>query len=269
MPARCIGPANFGGRITEVAVVESNPAIMYIASATGGLWKTTDSGANCQPIFDQASSLCMGAVAVSQSNPSVVWAGTGEGNILRSVSVGDGVYRSTDGGRSWRHSGLKETRHIGRIVIHPRNYEVVYVAALGRGFGMNSERGLFKTMDGGRTWDKVLYIDETTGVVDVAMDPSDPDTLYAAAYTFRRDAFSGTTPRIEFGPKAGLYKSTDGGKTWERLTNGLPARPHGRCGISIYRKDPNIVFAIVQTDKSPITARRWRQRRRHGRRQGR
>jgi photosystem II stability/assembly factor-like uncharacterized protein len=250
LPARCIGPATFGGRITEVAVVESNPAIMYAAAATGGLWKTEDNGTSWAPVFDQATSLCMGAVAVAPSNPDIVWVGTGEGNILRSVSIGDGVYRSTDGGKTWDHMGLKDTRHISRIVIHPKNPDIVYIAALGHAWGQNADRGVFKTTDGGKTWEKALYIDDTTGATDLAMDPNEPDILYVCAYTFRRDPFSGSTPRTEYGTNAGIYKTTDAGKNWTHLKNGLPDRPHGRCGLSVYRKDPNTVFAIVQTDKS-------------------
>jgi photosystem II stability/assembly factor-like uncharacterized protein len=248
--ARSIGPVNPGGRVTDVAVVESDPSTMYVAAATGGVWKTTDDGQTWRPVFDQAGSLCIGDVTVSQSNPDVVWVGTGEGNILRSVSHGDGVYKSTDGGKSWKNMGLRDSRHTGRIVIHPKNPDIVYVGALGHAWAPNTERGLFKTTDGGRTWDKVLYLDESTGVIDVAMDPSEPDTLYACAYTFRRDAYSGTSPRVEWGPKSGLYKTTDGGKSWEKMTEGLPDRPFGRCGIDVYRKDPKVLFAIVQTDKS-------------------
>ena len=146
--------------------------------------------------------------------------------------------------------GLKETRHIGRVVIHPTNPDLVYVAALGRVWGPNKERGLFKTEDGGKTWACVKFLDDDTGFIDLAMDPSDPDTLYAAAYAVRRDAFSGGGPKSQFGPNAGLYKTADGGKTWEKMTAGLPERPFGRCGISVYRANPNVVYAVVQTDKT-------------------
>jgi photosystem II stability/assembly factor-like uncharacterized protein len=250
LPARGIGPANMGGRITDVAVVESDPATMYIAAATGGVWKTTDNGLSWRPVFDQAGTLCIGDVTVAPSNPDVVWVGTGEGNILRSVSVGDGVYKSTDGGKTFKHMGLKESRHIGRIVIHPNNPDIVYVAALGRAFGPNDMRGVFKTIDGGKTWDKVLYINENTGVVDLAMDPTEPDLLYACAYHFRRDAMSGSNPRIQWGPGSGLYRSEDGGKTWSQMKEGLPERPIARSGIDIHRKNPNIIYAVIQTDQT-------------------
>jgi photosystem II stability/assembly factor-like uncharacterized protein len=250
LPARSIGPVACGGRVTDLAVVESSPDIMYVAAAIGGVWKTNDGGATWRPTFDQAGSLCIGDVTVAPSNPDIVWVGTGEANILRSVSVGDGVYKSTDGGKTWKHMGLKETRHIGRIVIHPKNPDIVYVAALGRAWGPSEERGIYKTTDGGKTWEKFLYIDDTTGIIDLAMDPAEANILYACAYTFRRDAFSGTYPRTQFGPKAGLYKSVDGGKKWTRLTEGLPQRPLGRCGIDICRKDPKLLYAVVETDKS-------------------
>jgi photosystem II stability/assembly factor-like uncharacterized protein len=250
VPARSIGPANMGGRITDLAVVESNPDVMYVAAATGGVWKTSDAGATWRPVFDDAGTLCVGDVTVAPSNPDVVWVGTGEGNILRSVSIGDGVYRSTDGGKSFKHMGLKETRHIGRIVIHPKNPDVVYVAALGHAWGPNGDRGIFKSTDGGKTWKLVLYVNETTGATDLAMDPADPETLYACAYTFRRDAMAGSTPRTQYGREAGIYKTSDGGKSWARYTDGLPSRPIGRVGIDIYRKDPNIVYAWIQTDKT-------------------
>src|SRR5262249_9132492 len=175
---------------------------------------------------------------------------TGEGNILRSVGTGAGVYMSSDGAKTFKHVSLRDTRHISRIVIHPRNPDIVYVAALGHAWGPNPERGVFKTTDAGKTWDKVLFVDDTTGATDLAIDPADPNILYACAYTFRRDAFSGTAPRPQFGDKAGIYKTDDGGKTWARLTQGLPASKLGRCGVDVYRKDPNTVFAIMQTERS-------------------
>src|SRR5262249_12712073 len=152
------------------------------------------------------------------------------------------VYKSVDGGKGWRNMGLRDSHHIGRIVIHPTNPEIVYVAALGHVWGPNRERGLYKTVNGGRTWQQGKYIDENTGFVDVVMDPSDPDTLYAAAYPVRRDAFSGGNPRIQVSPDGGLFKTTDGGTTWEKLAGGLPDRPIGRCGLSIHRADPNVLY---------------------------
>jgi photosystem II stability/assembly factor-like uncharacterized protein len=248
LPARCIGPANMGGRITDIAVVESHRDVIYVAAATGGVWKSIDGGGIWRPVFDQESTQCIGSIAVSPSNPQIVWVGSGEANPRNSVSWGDGAYKSTDGGKTWQNMGLTETRHIGRVVIHPKNPDVVYVAALGHLWGANNERGVYKTEDGGKTWQQALFLDANTGVVDLAMDPGELDTLYAAAYPVRRDAFSGGSPREQSGPNGGLYKTSDGGKKWTKMKDGLPDRPIGRCGLSIYRKDPNIVFAVVQTD---------------------
>ncbi len=194
----------------------------------------------------------MGAVAVSQSNPSIVWAGTGEANLRNSVLPGAGVYRSDDAGEAWRFVGLRETRHIGRIIVHPTNPDIVYVAAVGRAWGWNSERGLYKTTDGGHTWNKVLYFDEQHGVVDIAMDPANPQVLFASVYRVQRDGFSGGdgNPLIETGLHAGIYKTTDGGANWTRLANGLPSGPLGRIGVSISRKDPNVVYAVVQSEST-------------------
>jgi photosystem II stability/assembly factor-like uncharacterized protein len=247
---RCIGPANMSGRVTEIAVYEKRPSIMYVASASGGLWKTTNNGTTWTPVFERENTVALGAVAVAPTNPDIVWVGTGEANPRNSVSWGDGVYRSNDGGKSWKNMGLRDSHHIGRIVIHPHNHDVVYVAALGHLWGPNRERGLYKTVDGGQSWQQIKFIDDNTGFVDVAMDPSDPDTLYAAAYEVRRDAFSGGNPLEHFGPGSGLYRTSDGGKTWEKMTDGLPKRPLGRCGFSIYRNDPHIVYAVVQTDQT-------------------
>jgi photosystem II stability/assembly factor-like uncharacterized protein len=253
LPPRCIGPANMSGRVVDVAVYAPQPRIQYVASAAGGLWKTTNHGTTWSPVFERESSISLGAVAVGPTNPDLVWIGTGEANARNSVSWGDGVYRSTDGGKSWRHMGLKQTEHIGRIVIDPQNADTVYVAALGKLWGPNPERGVFKTGDAGQTWQHVLKIDDNTGGIDLAIDPSDPRILYAAAYQVRRDAFSGGNPAVQVGTGAGLYKSEDAGRTWRRLTGGLPDRPLGRCGVSVYAKDPNIVYAVVQTDKTTAT----------------
>jgi len=253
LKARSIGPAVMGGRIPEVAVYEKNPSIQYVASAAGGVWKTTNYGTTWTPVFDHESTSVIGAAAVFQGNADIVWAGTGEPNARNSVSWGHGVFRSTDGGKSWKNMGLKESRHIGRIVIHPTNPDIVYVAALGRFWGPNKERGVYKTIDGGNTWEHCLALDENTGCVDLAMDPSDHQILYACAYAVRRDAFSGGNPASQIGPKAGLYRTRNGGGDWQRLTNGLPKGPFGRCGVDVYRKNPNVVYAVVQTEKTTAT----------------
>lgn len=239
---RCIGPANPGGRIDDFAVVESNPHIIYVGTASGGVWKTTNNGVTWEPIFDDQGTSTVGDVTVSPSNPDIIWVGTGEPNNRQSSSWGDGVYKSTDAGKTWKNMGLRDTHHIGRIVIHPTNPDIVYVAALGHLWGSNKERGLFKTTDGGKTWINTKFIDENTGFVDVAMDPESPNILYAAAYQRRRRGwgFNGG------GPGSGLYKTTDGSKTWVRLKNGLPSCIIGRIGIDIHRSNPNIVYAIVE-----------------------
>jgi photosystem II stability/assembly factor-like uncharacterized protein len=250
--ARPLGPANMGGRIADIAVVENRPGTIYLAAASGGLWKTGNNGTTWAPVFDNQPTVSLGAVAVAPSNPDIVWAGTGEANARNSVSWGDGVYKSTDSGQTWQNMGLKDSEHIGRIRIHPKNPDVVYVAALGHLWGPNPQRGLYKTTDGGKTWQRSLFLNEDTGCIDLAIHPDEPDTLYAAAYRVRRGPFAGGNPAVQTGPEAGLYKTTDGGKTWQRLTRGLPDRPLGRCGLDVYRKDPRIVYAVIQTDKTTL-----------------
>lgn len=244
---RSIGPANMSGRLVDIAVVEMDTRVYYLASATGGVWKTTDNGVRFTPVFEGEAVHSVGDVVVHQRDTSVVWVGTGERANRQSSSWGDGVYKSTDGGESWRNMGLAESHHIGRIVIHPDDPDVVYVAAQGHLWGPNPERGLYRTMDGGESWELVLFSDPMTGAVDVAMDPSNPDVLYAAMYQRQRRpwGFHGG------GPGSGLYKSTDGGDSWTRLTtprldNGLPSGEVGRIGITIYRSDPRIVYVSVE-----------------------
>ncbi len=255
---RSVGPANMGGRVADFAVVESNPDIIFAGLGTGGVWKTTNHGVTWSPVFDREAVASVGAVAVSPSDSNLVWVGTGEANNRNSSSWGNGVYKSTDAGKTWTNVGLENTHDIGRIAIHPADSNTVYVTALGHLWGPNKERGLYKTTDGGKTWTAVLQIDAETGpagraaggagsgagVVDVAMDPSDPNIVYAAAYQRRRTPWSFTSG----GPGSGLYKSTDGGKTWRKLTQGLPAGSLGRIGIDIYRKNPNVVYAIIESD---------------------
>ena len=245
---RNIGPANMGGRIDDFAVVEDSPHIIYAGTASGGVWKTVNNGVTWEPIFDSQETSTIGDIAVAPSNTDIVWVGTGEPNNRQSSSWGNGVYKSTDGGKTWKNMGLGDTHHIGRVVIHPTNPDIVYVAALGHLWGPNKERGLYKTSDGGKTWTNTKFIDENTGFVDVAMDPENPDTLYAAAYQRRRRGwgFDGG------GPGSGLFKTTDGGETWVRLTSGLPGGITGRIGLDIYRKNPNIVYAVVEHKQGGI-----------------
>lgn len=242
---REIGPAVMGGRIDDFAVVESNPNIVYVGTASGGVWKTTNNGTTWTPVFDKEGVSTIGDIAIAPSDPAVVWVGTGEPNNRQSSSWGDGIYKSLDAGKTWQNMGLAGTLHIGRIVIHPKNPEIVYAAALGHLWGPNPERGVYKTTDGGKTWNQVLKINEDTGVSDIAMDPESPDTLYAAAYERRRTPFGFNGG----GPGSAIYKTVDGGATWKKLTKGLPYEnggDTGRIGLDIYRKDPNIVYAIVQ-----------------------
>ena len=247
---REIGPTRQGGRFVEFAVVESTPRIFYAATASGGLWKTENNGLTFVPIFDNQPVISIGAVAVSQSNPNVVYVGTGEGNNSRSAYWGNGMYVSTNAGQSFSPAGLPESHHIGRIVVHPTDPNTAYVAALGKLYSENEERGLYKTTDGGKTWTKSLAVKvegKDIGAVDVAMDPKNPLVLYAATYDkVRRPWTFG-----EGGPGSGIHKTTDGGKTWTKLTGGLPTGMLGRIGISIFRQDPNVVYAVIENANSP------------------
>ncbi|MFW6078672.1 MAG: WD40/YVTN/BNR-like repeat-containing protein [Gemmatimonadota bacterium] len=240
---REIGPAVTGGRIHDVEALPDDPSTLYVATASGGLWKTTNHGVTWTPIFDDQPVSTFGDVAISPSDPDVVWAGTGEQQNRQSTSWGNGVYRSTDGGESWTHLGLEETRHIGRVVAHPSDPDVAYVAALGNLWAPGEARGVYRTTDAGRSWEKVLYVDTLTGVVDLVMDPSDPNTLYAAAYQRLRRSwgFNGG------GPGSGIYKTTDGGERWRELTNGVPEGDKGRIGLAIARTDPEVVMATIET----------------------
>jgi photosystem II stability/assembly factor-like uncharacterized protein len=241
---RQIGPTIMSGRVADLAVVESDPSIFYVGTATGGVWKTTNGGTTIEPIFDDQPTASIGDVTVAPSNPNVVWVGTGEPQNRQSSPWGMGVFRSTDAGRTWTHLGLENTHHISRIQVHPRNPDVAYVAAMGHLWGPNPERGVYRTTDGGQTWDHVLFVDENTGTIDLAMDPNDPMTIFAAMYQRQRTlgGFNGG------GPGSGIYRTLDGGDSWEELTDGLPAGDKGRIGLDIYRGDSNTVFAIVEAD---------------------
>jgi photosystem II stability/assembly factor-like uncharacterized protein len=244
---RSVGPAGAGGRVVDIAVAGESPRIIYAATGSGGIWKSPNEGTTWEPIFDNEGVAAIGAVAADPANPETIWAGTGEANPRNSVSWGNGVYKSTDAGRTWANMGLHDSQHIGRIRIDPRNADTVYVAALGHIWGPNKERGVFKTTDGGLTWSPSLFINEDTGVVDLAMDPNDSNTLYAAAYEVRRDGFPGGDPEKQYGPGSGIYKTTNGGRTWRKLAVGLPSRPLGRIGLDIARTNSGIVYAVVQT----------------------
>ena len=241
-PLRAIGPANPGGRLSDIAVVESRPATLYIATGTGGLFKTVNGGTTWSAVFEHQSVASIGAVALWQKNPDVVWVGTGEANSRNSSSWGNGVYRSADAGVHWTHLGLDATHNIARVVVDPSDSSTVYVAALGRLWGANPERGVFKTSDSGQHWQQVLKVDGRTGAVDLVMDPRDPKVLYAAMYSRMRQPWSFTAG----GVSGGIFKTVDGGHSWKKLTAGLPATT-GRIGLAVSRSKPDIVMAVVES----------------------
>ncbi len=239
---RSLGPALTSGRIADFAVNPQNPKEYYIASASGGVWKTTNAGTTYQPIFDSKGSYSIGCLTLDPNNSNVLWVGTGENNNQRSVAYGDGIYKSEDGGKSFKHMGLKESEHIGKILVDPRNSDVVYVAAIGPLWKEGGERGVYKTTDGGKNWEAVLTIDEHTGVNDIIMDPRNPDVIYAAALQRRRHVFT----YIGGGPGSGMYKTTDGGASWDKINKGLPSVDMGRIGLAIAPSDPEIIYAVVE-----------------------
>jgi photosystem II stability/assembly factor-like uncharacterized protein len=256
---RAIGPAVMGGRIDDLAIDERNPSTIYVGAASGGVWKTTNAGTTWTPLFDRQGVSSIGDIAITPGHADLVWVGTGEPNNRQSSTFGDGVYKSLDGGRTWVHMGLRDTQHIGRVIIDPVDPDTVYVAALGRLWGANNERGVFKTTDGGRTWTNVQFIDQDTGFVDLVMDPTNRYVLYAAAYQRRRApwGFNGG------GAGSGIYKTADGGRTWTKLTAGLPSGTIGRIGLAIYRKDPRVLYATVEhreggTFRSDDAGETWR-----------
>ncbi len=251
-----------GGRIVALSVFEADPSTYWVATASGGLLKTVNNGITYEHQFDREATVSIGAVCVAPSNRDILYVGTGENNPRNSVSWGDGVYKSIDGGKTWKNVGLRKSFQIGRMAVHPTNPDIVYVGALGRLYGPNEERGLFKTVDGGKTWQKILYIDEKTGVIDLKLNPADPEMLLVATWERQRDGFDSHRgepalaegydaydPSLKWGPGGGIHKSSDGGKTFRKLTKGLPSSPTGRIGLDWYRKDPKIVYAIIDCQK--------------------
>ena len=227
---RSVGPALTSGRISDIAVNTQNPFEYYVAVASGGVWKTSNWGLNYTPIFDSEDSYSIGCVTIDPNNPNVIWVGTGENNNQRSVPYGDGVYKSEDGGKSWKNMGLKNSEHIGNIVVHPKNSDIIYVSAYGPLWKKGGDRGLYKTVDGGKNWNRILYVDEHTGINEIHMDPKNPDILYAAAHQRRRHVYT----YVGGGPGSSMYKSTDAGKTWKKINKGLPSVEIGRIGMGIY-----------------------------------
>jgi len=247
---RNIGPAGMSGRITAIDVVTNKPDVMYVGAASGGVWKSTSGGIDWEPIFNDQNTASIGAIAIQQSNPSVVWIGTGEGNPRNSLNGGDGIYRSLDGGKTWKHMGLKKTRHIHRIIIHPDNPDIIYVGAIGSPWGEYPHRGLYKTTDGGKTWNKILYNNERTGVAEMVMDPNNPNKLFVAMWEHKRDPWFFKSG----GPGSGLYVTFDGGQTWEERTHedGLPKGELGRIGIAVSRSRPNVVYALIESENNAL-----------------
>src|SRR6185436_4454592 len=230
---RSIGPASMGGRIDDIAVSESDPSIIYLGYAVGGVFKSENNGTTFSPVFETYGTASIGDIAIHPTNPDIAYVGTGEANNRQTSSFGDGIYKTTDGGRTFQNAGLRETQTIARIVIDPKNPETVYVAAPGHLFGPNKERGVYKTSDGGRNWNLVKFIDEDTGFTDIAIDPVNTNTLYAASYQRRRMGccFNGG------GPGSALWKTTDGGKSWTKLTSGLPSGTYGRIALDVSRSN--------------------------------
>ena len=239
---RAVGPQMQGGRIESVAIPRGSQSTLYVGAGSGNLWKTVNNGTTWEPIFEKESTFAIGDVEVAPTNPNIVWVGTGEVLMARSSYAGTGVFKSTDAGSTWQNMGLADTHHIGRVLIHPTDPNIVYVAAIGHLYTFNTERGLFRTTDGGQTWEKVLYVDDRTGVVDLVMDPSNPEVLYASAWERSRKAWGHTA----HGEGSGVYKSIDGGDSWEMLSNGLPSGPEvGRISIDVAPSNPDVVYVLI------------------------
>ncbi len=247
---RAIGPSGMSGRITTIDALQSNTNIIYLGAASGGVWKTENCGNDWIPVFDEQPIQNIGSLAICQSNPSIVWVGTGEGNPRNSISLGEGIYKSLDAGKTWKCMGLEKTRNIHRVIIDPTNPNVVYAAAIGNPYGIHSERGVFKTTDGGETWNKILYTNDTSGVADMIMDPKNPNKIFAAMWQHNRTPWSFSSG----GTGSGLYVTLDAGKNWKKLNGegGLPSGNYGRIGITQCYDMPNRLYALIESTKSAL-----------------
>jgi photosystem II stability/assembly factor-like uncharacterized protein len=247
LEARHIGPATMSGRIAALDAVHSDPRIVYIGAASGGVWKSENAGTTFKPVFDDHIQ-SIGAITIDQRHPDTVWVGTGETWVRNSVSVGDGIYRTTDGGEKWEHLGLEGTERIARVILHPENPDIVYVAATGHLWNANPERGVYKTTDGGQTWENILFVDENTGCSDLAIDPENPGILYAGMWDYRRQPHFFRSG----GPGSGLYRTEDGGKNWDKVTGNVPEGTLGRIALAVSPANPKIVWALVEAKKTAL-----------------
>ena len=245
MKLRSVGPAFASGRIADIAIHPDNDNVWYVATGSGGVWKTNNSGHTWKPIFDNYTSYSTGCITLDPSNPATVWLGTGENVGGRHVAYGDGIYKSTNGGQSWKNMGLKKSEHISEIIVHPENSNIIWVAVQGPLWKSGDERGLYKSTDGGTTWKKTLGNSEWTGVTDIAMDPRDPNVMYAATWDRHRTVAS----YMGGGPGSGLHRSRDGGETWTKLTTGIPGSNLGKIGIAISPQQPDVIYAAIELDR--------------------
>src|SRR5712692_5125366 len=245
---RNVGPANMGGRVSSVVGIPSPSTTFFVAAAAGGIWKTTNAGTTFRPVFDNQRCISMGELAIAPSDTTQVWAGTGEEDSRNTISPGCGLFKSGDGGLTWKLMGLEKSGAIGRIVVHPTNPSIVYVAALGQAWAANPERGLYKTTDGGQTWQLVKFVSDRAGFIDIAMDPSNPEVLFASSWQRVRGPYFLNSG----GPGSALWKTSDGGKSWTEVRGGgLPETMKGRIGLAIAASDPKVVYALVEADTTP------------------
>ncbi|MCG6947390.1 MAG: hypothetical protein LJE93_00530, partial [Acidobacteria bacterium] len=244
---RNVGPVNMSGRIADVEGVAGDPRVIWVGSASGGVWKTTNGGLNFKPVFDDQQIASIGDLCLAPSNPDVVYVGTGESAVRNSVSFGNGVYKTTDAGQSWTHLGLEDTRHISKVLVHPEDPDTVWVGALGHMSGPNEERGVFRSTNGGASWEKVLYLDDRHGVSDMAIDASNPNILFACLWHFDRKPWTHTSGS----EKGGVWRSVDGGSSWTKIEKGLP-KLMGRIGVEVSRSNPEVVYVIAESDKGTL-----------------